>query len=739
MTGQHSSADSESSYPRVLVVTNLYPHPDRPFRGIFVRNQVESVRALGVDVDVFEIRGDESRANYVRSVPRLFRMLRQTRFDLFHAQHTYAFYIVWWVRFLLRLKTPIALTFRESEFMKPAGVRMDKAGIWGLLITSRRLKKRALLMADHVVSVWGGLMDAIGFEGPFEEIACGIDLDKFRPMDQRAARESLEWNARERVIFFPADAGRRNEKGGDVVAKAAEILRARGCPVRVAHAQNVPHEEMGIRMAAADVVVHPSRFDASPNVVKEAMAVGTPVVTTAVGDVEQVSTGLGNVLYVKPDPSDVADKIERALRLKPNEEGRVRLQELDLTEQAVARRLHRLYLTWARPRPVKRVAVVRCAHYPQDPRVFKEVRALQEVGFSATVLCLRGSGEPLVEELDGVAIHRMDLERTRESNRKRLAVYSRFLLWAGRGLWRLHREARLAAVQVNTLPDFLVFCAIPVKLRGVPVVLDLHEVLPELFESEYRGRLKPVFLRLLKLTERASVRVADRVICPGPPYLETYRSRRLPIHKFSLVYNTPDEDVITRTEVHRDRSLMVAHGSIIERYGFELLIEALPEIIRNCPDVKLEIIGDGENLERVKRLANERGVSQHVDFLGRIPFETVASRLQRAAVGLVTTVSNDFTNRILPNKIYELVALGVPVVSSRIEGLHAQFDSHSIRYFDAGDKTGLAHAATSVLQSPEDGLRLVENATRVYDEIRWSRNKRTYQKVFVELGQGSRR
>ena len=339
---------TKARLPRILAVTNFYPFPECPYRGVFVRNQIESVRALGLSIEVFAIKSHLGRIEYLKAPFALFRLLRSESFDLIHAQHTYALYVTRLVLRLLRLDTPLVLTFRESEFMKPEGFRMDKKGIWARLITSRRLKKRALARADHVIVVWSGLLTALGYEGPYEEIASGVDLEKFRPIPQEDARRELGWPGDETILFFPADRRRRNEKGADLLESAIALLTERGRKLRVEFAEDIPHERMPLYMAAADVVVHPTRFDASPNVVKEAMAVGTPVVTTVVGDVRQVSEGLDSVLWVEPDPVDIAAKIEIALERKRSAAGRERLEALGLSEARVARRLHALYLAWAR-------------------------------------------------------------------------------------------------------------------------------------------------------------------------------------------------------------------------------------------------------------------------------------------------------------------------------------------------------------------------------------------------------
>ena len=385
------------------------------------------------------------------------------------------------------------------------------------------------------------------------------------------------------------------------------------------------------------------------------------------------------------------------------------------------------------------VGIVRCAYFPQDPRVYKEVRALLEARFRVLVFCLRMPDEPLREELGGslagVQVVRMDRGQTRGSMAGRMSMYLGFLFWAGYQLYRTHQRERLDIVQVNTLPDFLVFCALPVKVLGVRVVLDLHELLPELFGSEYSGRLRAFLLASLAFVEKACIAFADRVICPGPSYLEVYASRRAPLEKFTQIYNVPDESIFYRRQVDRDPNLIVAHGSVIERYGFDLIVEAMRRIVPEHPEATLEIIGDGEHMDVVRGLVERYGLGEHVRFTGRVPLETMSERLQRASLGVVATVRNPFTDRILPNKVYELIALGVPVVASETRGLVSQFGSGTISYFESGDPDDLAAKTLALLRDPVAGTRMAESAHAIYDRIRWSRNSRDYQAIFLQLGE----
>jgi len=729
---------------RVLVATNMYPYPGHPHAGIFVFDQVKSLRALGVDVDVFFVNGFVDKKNYLKAPFQLFKILRKNSYDLVHSHHSYVTLIAWFVRLLLDKKFPIIFTFHESEFLKPREFNPSRTGFFRRLIFSKRLKKLALSKANYVITVWNGLLKSLGYRNPFSTIPCGVDLKKFFPIDRNEARRKLGWSQDEKILFFPGDPRRGKEKGVDLFEIAVKILREKGYNLKVVYAKNIPHDEMPFYIAAADVVVHPSRFEASPMVIKEVLGVGTPLVTTSVGDIEDIAKGVENVLYVGFDPGEIAQKIEVALNMKPSQDGRKRLKALGLTEEDVARRIIEVYNRFVGSSPPTekkqgskkkdKVAVIRCGYFPEDPRVFKEVSALRELGLNVDVFCLNQGNEPKFEVKDGLRIFRLGKQHRRHSLFTYLWEYIGFLVWASFKVTKRHFSVRYRAVQVNTLPDFLIFATLPVKFLGAKVILDMHEVTPELFMSEYNGPLRSLFFKSLVVIERISIGLADHVLCPGPSVSEIFVSRGAPLGKISFVYNTPSEEIFDLQKIKNKKVpfLVVAHGTIIERYGFQILIMSVPEILKEIEDATFEILGDGEYLPELKRLARELGVQGKVHFHGKVPLKKVPQIISRAKVGVVATLKNEYTVLLSPNKVFELASLRIPIVASDLKGVRRQFGD-SIIYFNPGDPEDLARKVVMVLKSDELQKKLSQGAYEVYESVRWSKNKRDYQRIYEEI------
>ena len=93
-----------------------------------------------------------------------------------------------------------------------------------------------------------------------------------------------------------------------------------------------------------------------------------------------------------------------------------------------------------------------------------------------------------------------------------LREYLSFLVRSGWAAVKLHRRHRFGLVQIHSLPDFLVFAALPLRLVGVPVLLDLHEAMPEFFVTRFPRSANPLSHRLLLLQERLSIAFATHVL-----------------------------------------------------------------------------------------------------------------------------------------------------------------------------------------------------------------------------------
>jgi glycosyltransferase involved in cell wall biosynthesis len=274
---------------RVLVLTNMYPSAAKPVYGGFVRDQVEDLRALGVDVNVLAIAGDRSRLNYARAVSELRATLRTRPQDLVHAHYGLAGAVA-----LTQNQVPVVTTFHGSDTY----IWWHRAVSWvvarrGMAIFVSRDRARALGLPNGTV------------------IPCGVDTTRFGPIPPAAARRSLGWDESP-VILFP---GNRNValKRFDLFDHATSLARQTLPALRTVCLGDFDRDTIPLVMNGADATLMTSDSEGSPVAVRESLACQTPVVSVPVGDVPEVLDGLPGCAIASREASDLAQKLIEAV------------------------------------------------------------------------------------------------------------------------------------------------------------------------------------------------------------------------------------------------------------------------------------------------------------------------------------------------------------------------------------------------------------------------------------------
>ena len=229
---------------------------------------------------------------------------------------------------------------------------------------------------------------------------------------------------------------------------------------------------------------------------------------------------------------------------------------------------------------VARVCVIRQGYYPLDTRVRREVHALASAGHEVDVICVRRPGQPRRERSGGVTVYRLPLPLQRGDGRGRYVLqYAMFGLAAAVLCAALHLRRRWDVVQVNSMPDVLVFAAVVPRLFGARVLLDLHECMPEFFAVKYGVGPRHPAVRLVAAAEQASIRFADRVLTCTEPMRQAFVARGAPASKIDVVLNAADEavfDVRRHPPATRrpDAFTLICHGAIERSYGHDTLLRA---------------------------------------------------------------------------------------------------------------------------------------------------------------------
>jgi len=392
---------------------------------------------------------------------------------------------------------------------------------------------------------------------------------------------------------------------------------------------------------------------------------------------------------------------------------------------------------------VARVCIVRLSRFPGDPRVEREVGALIDAGFRVDLVCLKRAGQKSIEPVAGALVYRLPASHRRAGRLRYMFEYALSFIMAFVTVSALHIVKRYQVVQVNTLPDFLAFVALVPKLLGARVLLDMHEVTPELYASKFRLPMESFQVKLMARVERLSTGFADSVLCVSEPTREVLVQRGTPAKKIGVVMNLADSrlfhplpPVLPIGRNHSSRFRLMCHGTIVERYGFQEAIQATALVGDQIPGLRLCILGEGEYLPYLQQLASRLGVNDRIDFCGYVPLSEIPSRISCCHAGLVPNLRDGFTDLVLPTKLMEYVAMGKPVIASRTRAIERYFDGSMVLFFEPGRAEELAQRILDLYRREDMGVDLARNAQRFLQTYRWEATKETYVGIVRHLANG---
>ena len=385
----------------------------------------------------------------------------------------------------------------------------------------------------------------------------------------------------------------------------------------------------------------------------------------------------------------------------------------------------------------QRICIVR--HFGYDLLVRREAETLHNAGFDVDVVCLQMPSRARDPIINGVRMHYIPLRRKKGGILRYLFDYLSFFLLTAWTLTRLHLQKPFACIQVNNMPDFLVFATLIPRLLGSKVTMVMYEPTPELWATRYNA---PQLVKMFELVERLSLRYAHAIFAVTEQMKQVFVGRGCPAHKINVILNAPDtrffaSDAPAKTETDEHFTL-ICHGAIEERYGHDTMLRAIDRVKSHIPQVRLRILGKGSYLDEFLAQIKEMGLEDRVQYLGFVPFAEMIAELENADVGIVAQKSSPYSNLVHTGKMYDYFSFDLPVLASRLGAVAAYFDDDSLCFFEPDDAESLAKGILELYRHPDKRQTLTENAQRLYDQYKWEKQKEIYLSTYFELVQGDK-
>ncbi len=349
------------------------------------------------------------------------------------------------------------------------------------------------------------------------------------------------------------------------------------------------------------------------------------------------------------------------------------------------------------------------------------------------VVCLQDEGNPKRDTFNGIQIDRIAIKKSRSSKVGYVFQYSLFILIAFVKLAARCLTRRYHIVHIHNMPDVLVFAALIPKCFGAKVILDLHDPMPELMMTIFNVTRESRTVKVMAQLEKWSIAFADVVLTVNRACEKLFAARSCQASKVAVVMNSPDEKIFRYAPAQIRESpssemnspfVIMYHGTLVERNGVDLAVDALAKLRQSVPAAELRIYGPRTPfLDQVMLTVAEKGLEKSVQYLGPKRLEQLGDAIEECDVGVIPNKRSIFTEINTPTRIFEYLALGKPVLAPRAPGIQDYFSDDDLVYFDLGDADDLALKLAWVATHPRETLEITRRGQAVYLEHTWSKEK----------------
>ena len=298
---------------RILIVASYNKNYFAPF----ILEQLDALRQLGCEVDYFGVVGKGIKG-YLSAFSALRKKIKSFKPDVIHAHYGLSGLLA-----NLQRSVPIVTTYHGSDINLPNVLRLSKIAMklsaWNIFVSQRNV-------------------DIAKPKKNYVLLPCGVNLPNYVEEDICAVKKKLNWNPNKKYILF-AGAFDNRVKNAKLAQDSVSLVEN----TELIELKGYTREQVTALFYAVDSFLMTSFTEGSPQVVKEAMACGCPIVSVDVGDVADRIEGLDGCYIAERNPQDIANKLNKVLSLNSRTKGRERIIKLGLTNNLVAKKLVDIY------------------------------------------------------------------------------------------------------------------------------------------------------------------------------------------------------------------------------------------------------------------------------------------------------------------------------------------------------------------------------------------------------------
>ena len=301
---------------KILIVASFNKGRFAPF----ILEQADALKNAGCQIEYFGLRG-KGLSGYLKNLPSLKRKIKEFQPDIVHAHYGLSGIFA-----NLQRSVPVVTTYHGSDINDPKVLRFSKMAMrlsgWNIFV-SHKTQEIARLFKKHSL------------------LPCGVDLSDLQLTSKTGARRKMGLDANKRYVLF-AGAFDNQVKNAPLAKEAVALLQDE--KLELLELKGYSREEVTLLMCAADAFLMTSFTEGSPQVIKEALACGCPIVSVDVGDVKERVDGVAGCYVANTrEPKELAELIQKPLSFEGKTKGREKIIADGLDNRQVAEKLVRIY------------------------------------------------------------------------------------------------------------------------------------------------------------------------------------------------------------------------------------------------------------------------------------------------------------------------------------------------------------------------------------------------------------
>lgn len=336
----------------------------------------------------------------------------------------------------------------------------------------------------------------------------------------------------------------------------------------------------------------------------------------------------------------------------------------------------------------KRIAVIAYTTFSTDTRVQKEAYAAAEAGYKLDIYTLNDKHVTNYGIFNFIPSNISQYKG--QSKISYVFSYIKFFLFCLYSLTKNFPSRKYKFVHIHNMPNFLVFSAIIPKLFNSKIILDIHDLMPEIFSVKFKLPVSHWLIKLLYFEERISAKFANEIIATNKFHVERFKKNGIGNKNITEIINVADSHIFYAPENknYDDEVLKIAYPSTLaKRLGIDNLIDAIEILHHRNIKVQLNIYGDGEYRNEILNTIKSKDLEAVIKLSDTfVTLEKLSMELDNAHVGIIPLPSDVSNDIAMPVKIYEFFAKKVCVLATELELLKNCFDSTVIFFEDRNAK-----------------------------------------------------